>query len=55
MGLLGKVIISAIVPNLIYVLIFHRKKEFKYLWGIAKTMIFSKFKKNINLNNELTI
>ena len=55
LGLLGKVIISAIVPNLIYVLIFHRKKEFKYLWGIAKTMIFSKFKKNINLNNELTI
>lgn len=50
---LGKVIVAGIIPNIIYILIFHKTKEFKYLWGVADTMVFSKFKRKTNSENEL--
>ena len=44
---------AGIIPNIIYILIFHKTKEFKYLWGVADTMVFSKFKRKTNSENEL--
>lgn len=40
----GKIIIAGIIPNIIYVAIFHKTNEFKYLLGIADTLVFNKIK-----------
>lgn len=50
-------IICVIVPNTIYLLIFHKTEEFRYLWGIVKgklmsiKMIEKIFEKDIEISN----
>lgn len=40
LGLLFKGIICAITPNLIYLIIFYRSNEFKYLFNVIKNIIY---------------
>ena len=52
---LGKVTIAGIIPNIIYILTFHRTKEFKYLWGVADMMVLSKIKGILKKNTKTKI
>ncbi|MFP3123371.1 hypothetical protein OH784_11550 [Ectobacillus funiculus] len=52
-GLILKGIVCLIVPNLIYVCIFHKTNEFQYLCGILKNIV-GKLLRRKELNKEIT-
>ncbi|WJH32308.1 hypothetical protein N6H14_18015 [Paenibacillus sp. CC-CFT747] len=43
--LLVRAFAAALIPNLVYVLLFRRTKEFRYLWGIATRLLSTMVKK----------
>lgn len=44
MTLIIRAIICLLIPNIIYILVSHRKKEFKYVIGLLDNMLGTKFK-----------
>ncbi|WP_066056297.1 lipopolysaccharide biosynthesis protein [Robertmurraya korlensis] len=50
--LILKAVISLTIPNIIYILIYHKTEEFKYLYGIAKGL-FQKTFKLISLKKQI--
>lgn len=52
-SVVGKVIISGVIPNIIYIAIFYKTNEFKYLLGVAESMGLNKIKNKIkNITSE---
>lgn len=49
--LIFRVSVAATIPNIIYIIIFHKTKEFKYLLGIADTIILNKIKNKIRIRS----
>ena len=50
-----RVIIAGIIPNIIYIIIFHKTEEFKYLLGVADTMVISKIKAKIRSKSDIEV
>lgn len=44
-----RVIVAGVIPNVIYIIIFYKTDEFKYLLGVADTMVLSKIKTKIKI------
>ena len=54
-ALVVRVIVAGIIPNIIYIIIFHKTEEFKYLLGVADTMVISKIKKKIRSKSDIEV
>ncbi|MDU4323849.1 hypothetical protein [uncultured Clostridium sp.] len=52
-GLISKMIICTILPNLIYIIIFHKKDEFLYLYKLAYQLVISKIKINKKIGKQI--
>ncbi len=50
-GLVSKGLICAIVPNVIYVIIFFKKEEFQYIWSLLINQLYRVKGKLIKVNN----